>query len=412
MSLPAQAEEALDRAINEAHSGAARLVPPQLPPAPAHVLEVGIGSGQGRHVGRLTAVGAGRGATRRARGTGVDDPGAGGVRLIAGHRPTSWTRRRRPPPSNRCGPSFHAVSVGGVPAAVHWVPPAPVTKGWLEGSSTASASSASPDSTQSSEPSSPEAATMVWPWAAASSNSVFSAWAAALPGERLAQSPRGRDHRGLVLGHDGVVGVVAAGIGVGPLVDEDVGVGGESDDLLDVHVGLTHPGVGQRATVDVHGGDRQWTCRSTTGRRRCRRCRNPGARRGPPSGPSRGRPGRRERGSRRRCPPGRRCRSHRPRRRWRPWRTLADQPTPRRATVEEGPRRLAPWPSAGAGRARSSRPTTPWTSGATAAGDLRRGPVGEGDPTPGHPVLGETGGEGGRRVGRPWPGPGCSGGWR
>src|ERR1700722_19760554 len=88
-----------------------------------------------------------------------------------------------PEPQQHVGPSFHADSVGGVPDAVHDVPPAPVTKGWLAGSSTARVSSVYPLPRQSSDPSSPEAATTLWPWAAASSKRVSSAWAEALPAD-------------------------------------------------------------------------------------------------------------------------------------------------------------------------------------------------------------------------------------
>ena len=86
-----------------------------------------------------------------------------------------------PAPQQQVWP-FHAVSVGVDPRAVHDVPPTPVTKGWLDGSSTAKVSSLlTVLPRQSSDPSSPEAATMVWPWMAASSKRVFSARAVALP---------------------------------------------------------------------------------------------------------------------------------------------------------------------------------------------------------------------------------------
>src|SRR5579862_8298630 len=79
-------------------------------------------------------------------------------------------------------PPFHTTSLGGGPRALIVVPPTAVTNGWLAGSSTASDGFGSePLPLQSSDPSSPAADTIDWPWTAASSNSVFSAFAAPEP---------------------------------------------------------------------------------------------------------------------------------------------------------------------------------------------------------------------------------------
>src|SRR5580658_4141054 len=85
-----------------------------------------------------------------------------------------------PPDPPLTGASFHTFSVGGGPIWDRVVPPTPVTSGWLEGSSTARAFDLS-WGWQSSEPLSPAAATTLWPWTAASWNSVFSASAAEAP---------------------------------------------------------------------------------------------------------------------------------------------------------------------------------------------------------------------------------------
>ena len=160
----------------------------------------------------------------------------------------------RPPlPSSRSGRRSRPSRAGVCPADTHEVPPTPVTNGWLAGSSTASVSS--------------EYAarqTILRPLVAGGGEDTLAlgrslleedvlgiGGVAALLG--LALAPRGRDDRRLVVAHDGVVGVVGAGVRVRALVDDDVGVGGEPCHLLDVHVGLAHTGVPGRPTVDVLG---------------------------------------------------------------------------------------------------------------------------------------------------------------
>jgi hypothetical protein len=77
---------------------------------------------------------------------------------------------------------FHTLSAGAGPGEASVVPPTPVTKGWLAGSSTAGVPLRfCPAMKQSSAPLSPAAATIVWPWAAASWNSVLSAVASEEP---------------------------------------------------------------------------------------------------------------------------------------------------------------------------------------------------------------------------------------
>ena len=64
-------------------------------------------------------------------------------------------------PLSTVPPLFHTLSVGRGPRAVIVVPPTPVTKGWLEGSSTAAwIWGTAPPVSQSSAPLSPLAATM------------------------------------------------------------------------------------------------------------------------------------------------------------------------------------------------------------------------------------------------------------
>src|SRR5947209_3138818 len=75
-------------------------------------------------------------------------------------------------------PLFHTDWEGGGPIWLVVVPPTPVTNGWLAGSSTASPLSMLVGGLlQSSDPPSPEAEMIVWPCAAACSNSVLSACA-------------------------------------------------------------------------------------------------------------------------------------------------------------------------------------------------------------------------------------------
>ena len=162
-----------------------------------------------------------------------------------------------PAPQQQVGPSFQAVSSGGVPAATHDVPPTPVTNGWLDGSSTASVSPEYPLDRQSSEalvPGGGEDALSL-------GGRLVEEHALGLDGVApvlgLAQPPRGGDDRGLVIAHDGAVGVVEAGVGVRALVDEDAGAGGQAGHLLDVDVGLADPRAPARAAVDVHGGHRR-----------------------------------------------------------------------------------------------------------------------------------------------------------
>ncbi len=71
--------------------------------------------------------------------------------------------------------SFHTACPAAVPVGSA-VPPTPVTSGWLAGSSTARPSFfvGVPSGKQPSEPSSPEAASMVWPWAAMTWKMSFS----------------------------------------------------------------------------------------------------------------------------------------------------------------------------------------------------------------------------------------------
>ena len=74
------------------------------------------------------------------------------------------------------GASFHTTSLRG-DSCCSEVPPTPVTYGWLAGSWTVAPGCP----LQALAPVSPDAAKIVWPWAAASSNSVFSACAPFVP---------------------------------------------------------------------------------------------------------------------------------------------------------------------------------------------------------------------------------------